>query len=198
MKRAFACVVPLVLLASIAALGYAWLQRSVADQWYAADAAERAGQRAEALAGYDRLTTFLRRNPWLKQHFCDAYTDASIARLRLLDQSGSLDQVLALSDQLAQDPAVLDRAAVYFWTGSALVQRGMRERKNEDALPWLNRALSQYKRALEVDSAGRWNIKYDYELVRAVIDRATRDAGHPPPPILREQQEQKRTRKIVG
>lgn len=198
MKRALVSVLPLVFVASLLALGYAWLQRTVADQWTAAHDAERAGETAVALERYERLTQFLQRSAWLKQHFGDAYTDAAIARLRLLHDSESFDKVLALSDQLAQDAAVLDRAAVHFWTGTALVQRGLRERKNEDALPWFNRALSQLKRALEVDTAGRWNVKYNYELVRAVIDRATREPGQPPPQILRQQQEPKPTKKIVA
>ncbi|MCC7417429.1 MAG: hypothetical protein IT176_09845 [Acidobacteria bacterium] len=198
MKRAFVAILPIVFVASVAALGYAWLQRTVADQWTAADAADRAGQTADALERYERLMLFLQRSGWLKQHFGDAYTDAALSRLRLLHEAESVDKVLALSDQFAEDAGVLDRAAVHFWTGTALVERGLRERKNEEALPWFNRALSQLKRALEVDDAGRWNIKYNYELVRAVIDRATREPEQPPPQILRRQQESKPAKKIVA
>ena len=51
--------------------------------------------------------------------------------------------LLELSDRLAQDPGVRDPAAVHFWTGTALVARGLAEKRNDEALENYAEAILQ-------------------------------------------------------
>ncbi|MBI2834228.1 MAG: hypothetical protein HYX76_07355 [Acidobacteria bacterium] len=198
MRRAATALLPVLFVGAVCMGAYALLQRSVATSWEAARALERIGRTADALARYEELGQSLERAAWLRRFFSDAYTDAAVARLRLLDDTAQYGRVLELGDRFVQDPAVTDRAALHFWIGTALLQRGLVEEKPEDVLPWFHRGLSSLKRALEEDPAARWSIRYNYELAKATVDRATRDPGQAPQQIVRPQRGQPRTKKIAG
>jgi hypothetical protein len=170
----------------------------VALSWETARALEGAGATAEALSAYEALGRSLERAGWLKQLFGEAYTDACVARLRLLYQAAEYDRVVEAGDRLAQDPAVRDRAAVHFWIGTALLQRGLQEDAREDLLPWFHRGLSSLRRALEGESAPRWSIRYNYELARATIDRATPDRGSAPQRVVRPRRSEPPRKRIAG
>ena len=157
---------------SLALLGYGYLQYSILQGWEKARALESKGGAPEALQAYRTFAKDLRRFDWLRSQFIEEYSQAELAQLKILYEMGEYDKVIELADACAQEK-LSDPAAAYFWSGNALFQKGKKEQKPEDAYPWSHRALAQFRKGLEEDVGKDWNLKYNYELVKTLIDQAS-------------------------
>ena len=199
MKRLMPLLLALIFMASLVVLAYGYLQHSVTTRWEEAQELERKGMAKEAAAAYKGISQYLERFDVLKSHFNREYSAAQIGQLRLLYQLGTYDKVIDLADTCAKEK-LTDAGAVYFWGGNALIQRGMTEEKAEDAFPWLHRAMAQFQKGLEEDVEKHWNLKYNYELVKTIIDSASKNQEEKPQQILRKKEEriEKQPTKIAG
>ena len=96
-------------------------------------------------------------------------------------EEGEVDGLIreALGEQVADGDMdgllqenIQDSAASYFWSGNAFFQLGMQEMDLADGFPFYHRAQDQYRKALEKDDGQRWNIKFNYELIRTALEQA--------------------------
>ena len=69
----------------------------------------------------------------------------------------------------------------------------------EDTFAWFHRSQDLYRKYLEQDNEQRWNIRFNYELVRTALEQAKQDQDDKPVKVLRprDQIEQADT-KIAG
>ena len=199
MKKLIPLLLAFIFMGSIVVLPYGYLQRSVAERLKTAQDLEQSGKSKEALDEYKKFAQYLGRFKWLKSHFDDEYSAAMVGQLRLLYATGTFDKVIDLADTCIQEK-ISDTGAVYFWGGNALIQRGLTEPSFQDAFPWLNRAMAQFQKGLEEDTHGRWNLKYNYELVATIIAEATKGNEEKPQQILRRKEEkiEKPHAKVAG
>ncbi|MBI4456023.1 MAG: hypothetical protein HY644_09015 [Acidobacteria bacterium] len=199
MKRLLPLLLAFVFMASWVVLAYGYFQHSIVERWQKAQELEKKGMTKDALAQYRDLAQYLGQINWLKSQFNEEYSAAQIAQLRLLYQTGSYDKVIDLADSCSKEK-LSDPGAVYFWSGNALIQRGATEIAPEDAFPWFHRAMAQFQKGLEEDVGKHWNIKYNYELVRTVIEQATKNKDEKPQQILRRKEEriEKDVKKVAG
>ncbi len=161
----------LILVISSIFLAYAFLQSSVASREESAQQLESSEMPEEALAAYQNLTQFLSNLGVLKGRFEAEYSDAMVSQVRLLYRMGRYDEAIELADISVQEN-IQDSAASYFWSGNAFFQLGMQEMDLADGFPFYHRAQDQYRKALEKDDGQRWNIKFNYELIRTALEQA--------------------------
>lgn len=152
----------------------------------------------EAMTEYRDLVEFLKTWSLLRSQFEEEYSAAMVAQLRLLYQLGKYDEVVELADICIQEE-IKDVAAAYFWSGNAYFQKGINEEMMEDAFAWFHRSQDQYRKSLEKDNQERWNIRFNYELVRTALEQAEQDQDDKPVKVLRprDQIEQADT-KVAG
>ena len=164
----------LILIISSIFLAYAFLQSSAASRQESAQQLESSEMPEEALAAYQKLTQFLSSLGVLKGQFEAEYSDAMVAQVRLLYGMGRFDEAIELADISVQEN-IQDSAASYFWSGNAFFQMGLQEEDAADGFPYFHRAQDQYRKALEKDSGQRWNIKFNYELIRTALEQAEQE-----------------------
>ena len=188
----------LIVITSVILLAYAYLQSSVSGREQRAQQLEHGQMAEEAMTEYKSLVEFLSSSSVLRNQFEEEYSGAMIAQLRLLYQMGKYDEAIELTDICIQED-IEDVAAAYFWSGNAYFQKGIQEEMMEDAFAWFHRSQDQYRKSLEKDSGHRWNVRFNYELVRTALEQAEQDQDDKPVKILRprDQIEQADT-KIAG
>ncbi len=188
----------LIVITSVILLAYAYLQSSVSGREQRAQQLEHGQMAEEAMTEYKSLVEFLSSSSVLRNQFDEEYSGAMIAQLRLLYQMGKYDEAIELTDICIQED-IEDVAAAYFWSGNAYFQKGIQEEMMEDAFAWFHRSQDQYRKSLEKDSEQRWNVRFNYELVRTALEQAEQDQDDKPVKILRprDQIEQADT-KIAG
>ena len=187
----------LLVITSTVSLAYAYLQSSVGDRQARARNLEDIEMAEEAMTEYKNLVQFLGTVSMLKNHFEDEYSDAMIAQLRLLYQMEKYDEAVELSDICVQE-GIKDIAAVYFWSGNAFFGRGINEPNSQDKFAWFNRAQDQYRAGLEKDSEQRWNLRFNYELLRTAVEQAEADEEDKPIKLLRPEDLRQADAKIAG
>ncbi len=193
----------LIVITSVILLAYAYLQSSVGGREQRAQQLEHGNMAEEAMTEYKNLVEFLNIEflgspAVLRNQFEEEYSGAMIAQLRLLYQMGKYDEAIELADICIQED-IEDVAAAYFWSGNAYFQKGIQEEMMEDAFAWFHRSQDLYRKSLEKDSEQRWNIRFNYELVRTALEQAEQDQDDKPVKVLRprDQIEQADT-KIAG
>ncbi len=188
----------LIVITSVILLAYAYLQSSVSGREQRAQQLEHGQMAEEAMTEYKSLVEFLSSSSVLRNQFEEEYSGAMIAQLRLLYQMGKYDEVIELTDIGIQED-IEDVAAAYFWSGNAYFQKGIQEEMMEDAFAWFHRSQDQYRKSLEKDSEQRWNVRFNYELVRTALEQAEQDQDDKPVKFLRprDQIEQADT-KVAG
>ena len=188
----------LIVITSVILLAYAYLQSSVSGREQRAQQLEHGQMAEEAMTEYKILVEFLSSSSVLRSQFEEEYSGAMIAQLRLLYQMGKYDEAIELTDICIQED-IEDVAAAYFWSGNAYFQKGIQEEMMEDAFAWFHRSQDQYRKSLEKDSEQRWNVRFNYELVRTALEQAEQDQDDKPVKILRprDQIEQADT-KVAG
>ena len=188
----------LVVITSVVLLAYAYLQSSVGGREQRAQQLEHDQMAEEAMTEYQNLVEFLSNSSVLKTQFEEEYSSAMVAQLRLLYQMEKYDEAIELADICIQED-IHDLAGAYFWSGNAFFQKGIHEEMMEDAFAWFHRSQDQYRKSLEKDSEQRWNIRFNYELVRTALEQAEQDQDDKPVKVLRprDQIEQADT-KIAG
>ena len=187
----------LLVITSTVSLAYAYLQSSVGDRQARARNLEDIEMAEEAMTEYKNLVQFLGTVSMLKNHFEDEYSDAMIAQLRLLYQMEKYDEAVELSDICVQE-GIKDIAAVYFWSGNAFFGRGINEPNSQDKFAWFNRAQDQYRAGLGKDSEQRWNLRFNYELLRTAVEQAEADEEDKPIKLLRPEDLRQADAKIAG
>jgi len=188
----------LIVITSVIVLAYAYLQSSVGGREQRARQLEHGEMAEEAMTEYKNLVEFLSSPSVLRTQFEEEYSAAMIAQLRLLYQMGKYDEAIELADICIQED-IHDLAAAYFWSGNAYFQKGIQEEMMEDAFAWFHRSQDLYRKSLEKDSEQRWNIRFNYELVRTALEQAEQDQDDKPVKVLRpkDQIEQADT-KVAG
>jgi tetratricopeptide (TPR) repeat protein len=174
----------LIVITSVVFLAYAYLQSSVGDREQRAQQLEHDQKAEEAMAEYKDLVEFLKTWSLLRNQFDEEYSAAMVAQLRLLYQMGKYDEAVELADICIQED-ISDLAGAYFWSGNAYFQKGIQEEMMEDAFAWFHRSQDQFRRSLEKDSEERWNIRFNYELVRTALEQAEQDQDDKPVKVLR-------------
>ncbi len=181
-------VLALIVISSSILLAYSYLQSSASNRLERAQQFESNELTEEAMAEYQNVIEFLNSSSLLRGQFEEEYSDAMIGQLRLLYQMERYDEAIELA-QICIQEEITDSAAVYFWSGNAFFQKGTHEAAMEDSFTWFHRAQDQYRQGLEKDAGQRWNIRYNYELVRTWLEQAEQEEGDEPMKILRETDE---------
>ena len=188
----------LLVIVSLGFLAYGYLQSSVASQEERAQQLESNNQSQEAMEEYQGLVQYLGNLSVLRSRFEQEYSSAMVAQLRLLYAMERFDEAIELADICIQEE-ISDLAAAYFWSGNAFFQKGINEEAMEDAFAWFNRSQDQFHKALEQDSQQRWNIRFNYELIRTALEQAEQDQDDKPVKVLRpKDQIQQSDTKIAG
>ncbi len=166
---------------------------------------DRASQEEEreqfehALDEYQDSIRFLRTSRLMQSLFWREYSQALIGQMRVQYRLDNYDEVISLADSIVQEE-IDDMAAAYFWSGNAFFAKGVDRDAEEDSYSWFNRAEANYRKALELDELDRWGIRYNFELVRTVLDQAETSQGKKPVKIMRpsEAMTGKPARKVEG
>jgi tetratricopeptide (TPR) repeat protein len=188
----------LLVMVSAGFLAYGYLQSSVASRQERAQEFEDNNQSAEAMEEYQGLVEYLGNLSVLRSRFEEEYSSAMVAQLRLLYSMQRYDEAIELADISIQEN-IGDMAAAYFWSGNAFFQKGINEEAMEDAFAWFNRSQDQFRKSLEQDTHQRWNIRFNYELLRTALEQAEQDQDDKPVKILRpKDQIQQADTKIAG
>lgn len=174
----------LIVISSTVLLAYSYLQSSVSGRQETAQQFESDELTEEAMAEYQNTIQFLKSSDLLRGQFEEQYSDAMIGQLRILYQLERYDEAIELAEISIQEE-ITDSAAAYFWSGNAFFQKGIHEEMMEDAFAWFHRAQDQYRKGLEKDAGQRWNLRYNYELVRTALEQAEQEEEDEPVKILR-------------
>ncbi len=174
----------LIVITSIVLLAYSYLQSSVAGRQETAQQFESDALTEEAMTEYQDAVEFLGSSSLLRGQFEEQYSDAMVGQLRILYQQERYDEAIELAEISIQEE-ISDSAAAYFWSGNAFFQKGIQEEMMEDAFAWFHRAQDQYRHGLEKDDQERWNIRYNYELVRTALEQAEQEEEDEPVKVLR-------------
>ncbi len=174
----------LALIVSLSLLAFAYLKGSVVDSIHQARQAEEEERLEDAMARHRDLTSFLRNSRLLQSLFWREYSQSLAGQMRILYSQRNFDEVIALADSVVQEE-IDDLATVYFWSGNAFFAKGADRDAAEDSYSGFNRAEAHYRKALELDEEGRWEIRYNFELVRTVLDQAEKSQGKKPVKIMR-------------
>ena len=202
MKKPEFKILPLLLallvIVSLGFLAYGYLQSSVSGRQDRAQELEGDSQPEEAMEAYQGLVGYLGNLSVLQSRFQEEYSSAMVAQLRLLYAMQRYDEAIELADICIQEN-ISDLAAAYFWSGNAFFQKGINEEAMEDAFAWFNRSQDQFRKALEQDTEARWNIRFNYELIRTALEQAEQDQDDKPVKVLRpKDQIQQADTKIAG
>ena len=188
----------LLVIVSLGFLSYSYLQSSVTSRQEQAQELEDGNKSEEAMDAYRSLAGYLGNLSVLKSRFEEEYSSAMVAQLRLLYAMQKYDEAIELADICIQEN-ISDLAAASFWSGNAFFEKGINEEAMEDAYAWFNRSQDQYRKALEQDVQQRWNIRFNYELIRTALEQAEQDQDDKPVKVLRpKDQIQQGDTKIAG
>jgi len=188
----------LLVMVSLGFLAYGYLQSSVAGREERAQQLEGDDQSEEAMEEYQSLVQYLGNLSVLRSRFEKEYSSAMVAQLRLLYAMERYDEAIELADICIQE-GISDLAAAFFWSGNAFFQKGINEEAMEDAFAWFNRSQDQFRKALEQDTQQRWNIRFNYELIKTALEQAEQDQDDKPVKVLRpKDQIQQADTKIAG
>ena len=174
----------LIVISSVVLLAYSSLQSSVSGRQETAQQFENDALTEEAMTEYQEAVEFLGSSSLLRAQFEEQYSDAMIGQLRILYRQERYDEAIELAEISIQEE-ISDSAAAYFWSGNAFFQKGIHEEMMEDAFAWFHRAQDQYRKGLEKDAGQRWNLRYNYELVRTALEQAEQEEEDEPVKILR-------------
>ncbi len=174
----------LIVIGSSVLLAYSYLQSSVSGRQETAQQFESNELTEEAIAEYKQVIEFLGSSSLLRGQFEEDYSDAMVGQLRLLYQLEQYDDAIELAE-ISINEEITDSAAAYFWSGNAYFQKGIQEEMMEDAFAWFHRAQDEYRKGLEKDAGQRWNLRYNYELVRTALEQAEQEEEDEPVKILR-------------
>jgi len=174
----------LIVIGSSVLLAYSYLQSSVSGRQETAQQFESDELTEEAIEEYQDVVEFLSSSSLLRGQFEEDYSDAMIGQLRILYQLERYDEAIELAEISIQEE-ITDSAAAYFWSGNAYFQKGIHEEMMEDAFAWFHRAQDEYRKGLEKDAGERWNLRYNYELVRTALEQAEQEEEDEPVKILR-------------
>jgi len=188
----------LIVIGSSVLLAYSYLQSSVSGRQETAQQFESNELTEEAIAEYKQVIEFLGSSSLLRGQFEEDYSDAMIGQLRLLYQLEQYDDAIELAE-ISINEEITDSAAAYFWSGNAYFQKGIHEEMMEDAFAWFHRAQDEYRKGLEKDAGQRWNLRYNYELVRTALEQAEQEEEDEPVKILRPRDQiQQADAKVAG
>ena len=188
----------LIVIGSSVLLAYSYLQSSVSGRQETAQQFESDELTEEAIAEYQDVVEFLSSSSLLRGQFEEDYSDAMIGQLRILYQLERFDEAIELAEISIQEE-ITDSAAAYFWSGNAYFQKGIHEEMMEDAFAWFHRAQDEYRKGLEKDAGERWNLRYNYELVRTALEQAEQEEEDEPVKILRPRDQiQQADAKVAG
>ena len=178
----------LIVITSVVLLAYSSLQSSVSGRQETAKQFENDALTEEAMTEYQDAIEFLGSSSLLRGQFEEQYSDAMVGQLRILYQLERYDEAIELAEISIQEE-ITDSAAAYFWSGNAFFQKGIQEEMMEDAFAWFHRAQDQYRKGLEKDDQQRWNIRYNYELVRTALEQAEQEEEDEPVKVLRPREQ---------
>ncbi len=189
----------LTVVVSVGLLLYGYLTWSVDRRHAEAQRLRDEGMIEEALKQYEALEHDLGGSRWKRLLFEQEYAAALPPQLALLYELARYDDAVERADAMIQGKTG-DLAAFYFWSGNALFQKGMTEDTEEDSFRWFNRSIAQFRKALEEDRAARWNIRYNYELVKTSVEEVMSTQQPERAKILRPRESQRsgRTKGIAG
>ena len=173
MRFLAAALLIVVLLAGMAAVGYARWTRPIAE----ADQAMDQQQWGRALAAYAAAEARFDRIPATRQYLADDYTRTVANQLWLLYRMQRYDDLI---EKAERSP---DGAAPHFWAGLALFAKARAEAKPEAQLGWLTRAEEELRRAVEADPSD-WDTKYDFELATRLASELRRNPKTPPNQLM--------------
>jgi hypothetical protein len=142
------------------------------DPMAEAAAAERAGDLPRAIGEYARVEQRFDRLVATKQVLPAAYRASVANQLRLRYQLKEYDAVI---EKAALSPST---AAIHFWAGCALFEKGRPEQSREDRINWLNRAGDEFRKSLEREPDD-WDAKYNFELTQLLLGELQKGEGEP-------------------
>lgn len=189
----------LIVVVSIGLLLYGYMRWSVDRRFQQAQRLHAEGSLEEALRAYEDIGRDLGENRWKGVLFEQHRLAAQPPQLALLYELRRYDQAVELADALIQAREG-DLAAYYFWSGTALFQKGMTEDADEDSFRWFNRSIAQLRKAMEEDRSARWGIRYNYELIKTSVEEVMAAPEQDRAKILRQQEtkQSSQPRKIEG
>jgi tetratricopeptide (TPR) repeat protein len=172
-KSIGAALLIVLLLAGVAAVGYARWTRAIAE----ADQALTQGQWDEALGAYGEAEARFDRVPAVRQLLEADYSRVVGNQLWLLYRTERYDDLIEKAERSPE------RAAPHFWSGLAFFAKARGEEKPEAQLGWLTRAEEELRRAVEADP-GDWDTKYDFELVTRLATELRKQPKTPPNQLM--------------
>jgi hypothetical protein len=149
-------------LAFVAGLTLLALMAIWGDPMAEAAEAERAGNVERALERYAAVERRFERLVATKQLLPGTYRASIANQLRLRYQLQEYDAVI---EKATLSPST---AAIHFWAGCALFEKGRSEQTREERVTWLNRAGDEFRKSLERDAAD-WDAKFNYELTQILL-----------------------------
>jgi len=172
-KSLGAAVLIVLLLAGVAAVGYARWSRSISE----ADQSLAAGQWDQALGAYAAAEARFDRVPAVRQLLAADYSRVVGNQLWLLYRMERYDDLIEKAERSPE------HAAPHFWSGLAFFAKARDEEKPEAQLGWLTRAEEELRRAVEAEPAD-WDTKYDFELVTRLAAELRKQPKTPPNQLM--------------
>jgi len=160
----------LFLLLSLGLLGYGWMMR----QFETAQNAFQQGDSAAALESYRRAEMPFQKLPGLARLFKEEYSQVNFNQVAILYQQKQNQEAVEKLEQLpAYLPELAEGSDYSFWMGNLLFRQAIESKNPEASLNALKGALSEYQKGLAA-KPDDWDLKFDYELVRAVFAKQDR------------------------
>ena len=160
----------LFLLLSLGLLGYGWMMR----QFETAQNAFQQGDSAAALESYRRAEMPFQKLPGLARLFKEEYSHVNFNQVAILYQQKQNQEAVERLEQLpANLPELAESGDYSFWMGNLLFRQATESKNPEASLNALKGALAEYQKGLAA-KPDDWDLKFDYELVRAVFAKQDR------------------------
>jgi tetratricopeptide (TPR) repeat protein len=155
----------LLLLLSLGLVGYGWMIR----QFESAQNALHRGDSDAALDAYRRAELPFEKFPYLARVLKDEYAQVSFNQVAILYKQKQNQEAQEKLEQLPVAlPALAESSDYSFWMGNLLFRQASESKNPETTLNALKGALSEYQKGLAM-KPDDWDLKYDYELVRAIF-----------------------------
>jgi len=159
-----------LLLLSLGLLGYGWTMR----QFETAQVAFRHGDNTQALEAYRRAEMPFQKLPWLAKLFKEEYAQVNFNQVAILYHQKQNQEALEKLEHLpAHLPTLAENGDYGFWMGNLLFRQATESKDPETSLNALKAALSEYQKGLAAKPED-WDLKFDYELVRAIFAKQDR------------------------
>ena len=160
----------LFLLLSLGLLSYGWM----IWQFEAAQNAFQQGDSAAALESYRRAEMPFQKFPGMARLFKEEYAQVNFNQIAILYQQKQNQEAVEKLEQLpAYLPDLAESGDYSFWMGNLLFRQAIESKNPEASLNALKGALSEYQKGLAA-KPDDWDLKFDYELVRAVFAKQDR------------------------